>query len=101
MLMFYWLLFCLYKKHLYVVAWSLRNGNGNRMSSRAVDDGQGTLTISNVRPEDEGTYICTGSDFYYAEATDEAVLTVTGNVASSLSCYTHPMFTCSCRFIFL
>jgi dystroglycan 1 len=46
-----------------------------------MDDGQGVLQIKNVQSSDEGTYVCTGSNFYTI-AMDEAQLTVTvGNQA--------------------
>ena len=50
---------------------------GGRLSERAFDNGQGILTIENVRPEDQGTYSCTGSN---PKAIDmnEGVLTVSG-----------------------
>ena len=39
-----------------------RQGNG-KLSNRAMDF-NGILTIQNVRPEDAGVYICTGSNMY-------------------------------------
>ena len=50
------------------------------MSSRAVDDGQGKLTIRNVQREDEGRYTCTGSDFIYDTVSDHGHLNVEGKV---------------------
>ena len=45
----------------YTLVWT-RQGNG-KLSNRAMDF-NGILTIQNVRPEDAGVYICTGSNMY-------------------------------------
>ena len=61
--------------NVYTVAWTRKDGRP--LDTRAVDDGQGTLTIRSVRREDVGAYLCTGSDFYDV-ATDEAYLEIRG-----------------------
>jgi len=62
-------------QYAYTLVWSRQDGR--RLSASATDDGQGTLTISPIREEDVGTYVCIGSN-YYMLATDEAQLTVSG-----------------------
>ena len=62
-------------QYAYTLVWSRKDGQP--LISSAVDDGQGTLTISSVRQEDVGTYVCIGSN-YFMLATDEAELTVSG-----------------------
>ena len=63
-----------YQQQLYTLAWTKVGG---RLSERAFDNGQGILTIENVRPEDQGTYSCTGSNPKAIDM-DEGVLTVSG-----------------------
>lgn len=63
----------------YTLAWTKKGG---QLPRRAQDDGQGTLTIRNVHPEDEGTYVCTGSNFFNID-TDEGRLIVTGTIMLS------------------
>ena len=71
---------------VYTLAWTRQDGRP--LPARIVDDGMGTLTIRAAQPEDEGTYVCTGSDFSYTVDTDFAVLTVEGHVISlSVSLY--------------
>ena len=60
----------------YTLAWTRVGGP---LPYNAVDDGEGTLTIRNIRLEDAGEYSCTGSNFY-SIATDAAVLKVGGKV---------------------
>lgn len=64
---------CLTAQYAYTLAWS--RSDGGRLPSHVMDDGQGSLYIRNVQPSDEGTYLCTGSN-YYSVATDEAVLEI-------------------------
>ncbi|CAL8325836.1 unnamed protein product [Merluccius merluccius] len=49
------------KSPAYTLVWT-RQGNG-KLPNRAMDF-NGILTIQNVRPEDAGVYICTGSNMY-------------------------------------
>ena len=60
----------------YTLAWTRVGGP---LPYNAEDDGEGTLTIRNIRLEDAGEYSCTGSNFY-SIATDHAVLKVGGKV---------------------
>lgn len=46
------------------------------MPNKAIDQ-NGVLVIPNVRPEDGGTYECTGSDMFNMD-TDRATLVVSG-----------------------
>lgn len=55
-----------------------RKEGGDLPSGRAIDDRQGTLTITNVRVTDSGTYICRAFDGY-SFVTERAQLTVGGN----------------------
>jgi hypothetical protein len=66
-------------QYAYTLAWSRKDGQP--LPSYATDDGQGTLFIRSIRKEDEGTYVCTGSNMYTTarnEARDEAVLRIVG-----------------------
>ena len=45
------------------------------MPRRAMDDGKGVLTIRNIHKADEGTYMCTGSNFWAIDS-DEGQLVV-------------------------
>lgn len=64
----------------YTLVWT-RKGNG-KLPNRAMDF-NGILTIQNVRPEDAGIYVCTGSNMF---AMDEgnAILYVPGSWSSAL-----------------
>ncbi|KAK2193775.1 hypothetical protein NP493_5g02050 [Ridgeia piscesae] len=65
--------FCIgISRFTYTLAWTRVGGP---LPYNAVDDGEGTLTIRNIRLEDAGEYSCTGSNFY-SIATDAAVLKV-------------------------
>uniref|UniRef100_A0ABM0MP99 Basement membrane-specific heparan sulfate proteoglycan core protein-like n=1 Tax=Saccoglossus kowalevskii TaxID=10224 RepID=A0ABM0MP99_SACKO len=55
----------------YILAWTKK---GDNLPPNA-DDFMGRLTIRNIRPEDTGTYICTGSN-QYAVDTGVAQLTI-------------------------
>lgn len=59
--------------NVYTLAWTRKDGRP--LDAGVIDNGQGKLSIRGVRREDQGSYICTGSDFY-SLATDEAVLTI-------------------------
>lgn len=74
----YLVMLFVFKQNVYTVAWTRKDGRP--LDTRAVDDGQGTLTIRSVRREDVGAYLCTGSDFYNV-ATDEAYLTIRGRLS--------------------
>lgn len=63
-----------YTQYTYTLAWSRQDGQ--MLSPRIADDGQGILTIRDVQSEDAGSYVCTGSN-YYNIARDMAVLEVT------------------------
>jgi len=67
---------------VYTLAWTRQDGRP--LPARIVDDGMGTLTIRAAQPDDEGTYVCTGSDFSYNVDTDTATLTVRGITRWSL-----------------
>ncbi|KAK3104524.1 hypothetical protein FSP39_004009 [Pinctada imbricata] len=54
----------------YILSWTRQGG---RLPSKAIDN-NGVLVIPNAQAEDQGTYICTGSDMM---STDTAVATLT------------------------
>ena len=68
----------------YVLAWT--RDDAGRLGPRVIDDGQGGLVLTDVRPEDAGSYTCTGSTFSGID-TDHAVLTITG----ARSCCLHSL----------
>lgn len=63
----------------YTLVWTKE---GAAMPVQATE-ASGVLAIPNVRPEDTGTYICTGSDLT-SVAQDRATLLVEGNVKAYL-----------------
>lgn len=53
-----------------ILVWTRQGGT---LPTKAIDN-NGVLMIPNVRPQDQGNYICTGSDMM---STDTAVATLT------------------------
>lgn len=72
-----WFLICsnLTQFPAYTLVWT-RQGSG-KLPSRAMDF-NGILTIQNVRPEDAGVYVCTGSNMFDMDE-GTAVLYVPGS----------------------
>uniref|UniRef100_A0A8C5CHM1 Heparan sulfate proteoglycan 2 n=1 Tax=Gadus morhua TaxID=8049 RepID=A0A8C5CHM1_GADMO len=64
------------KSPAYTLVWT-RQGNG-KLSNRAMDF-NGILTIQNVRPEDAGVYICTGSNMYAMDEGNAALFVLAGD----------------------
>ena len=64
---------------------------GTKLPHNAVDMGDGTLIITDVRAGDAGTYTCVGSNIHNI-ATDSAVLNVQGKYQKKITaqfCNTH------------
>lgn len=68
-------------QYAYTLVWARKDGR--RLAPSAIDDAQGTLTISPVQAEDAGAYLCIGSNFY-TTANDEAMLKIVGKCCSLL-----------------
>ena len=58
----------------YILSWGRSSGGG--LPDKAIDQ-NGVLVIPNVQINDQGTYICTGSDMVSTD-TAEAILIVSG-----------------------
>ena len=61
----------LYQQMTFILSWTKQGG---RLPAKAIDN-NGVLVIPNVQPQDQGNYVCTGSDMMSTD-TAIAVLTV-------------------------